>query len=295
MILNTISGCGTALITPFRDGQVDANAYARLVQRQVEQGIDFLVPLGTSAETPCLTDDEKVNILRMTRANAPDKILVAGVGTNSLIGTLHNAEVLAEADAFLVVTPYYNKPTQKGLYEYFSAVARNCSDKPIILYNVPGRTGTNMNADTCARLAKEHDNIIAVKEASGNMEQIRAIIAKAPRNFCVLSGNDDQTLEIMLEGGKGVISVASNVVPGRMTQMVGEATQGNFREASKEFRQLIPLFEACFIESNPIPVKAALSILGYCKNELRLPLTSCEPSTYDKMLRVLHRMGLLKE
>lgn len=295
MALNTISGCGTALITPFRDGAVDSQAYTRLVKRQVEQGIDFLVPLGTSAETPCLTDDEKVNILRLTRTNAPGKTLVAGVGTNSLIGTLHNAELLNEADAFLVVTPYYNKPTQRGLYEYFSAVAKHCKDKPIILYNVPGRTGINMVPDTTVRLAKEHENIIAVKEASGNMDQIRKILAKAPHDFCVLSGNDDQTLEIMLDGGKGVISVASNVVPGRMTQMVKAASEGDFRGASKEFRQLIPLFEACFIESNPIPVKAALAIMGLCKNELRLPLTSCEPSTYDKMLRVLHRLGLLKE
>ncbi len=288
-----IQGCGTALVTPFNDGQVDYDAYVRMVQRQVEQGIDFLVPLGTSAETPCLTSEEKVKLLRLTRENAQGKPLVAGVGTNSLIGTLGNVELLKEADAFLIVTPYYNKPTQRGLYEYFSAIAKQV-DKPIILYNVPGRTGTNMTAATTLRLAQENKNIIAVKEASGNMEQIRAILNKAPEGFCVLSGNDDQTLEIMLEGGKGVISVASNVVPGKMTEMVHKAAEGDFRAASHEFRQMVPLFEACFVESNPIPVKAAMSILGMCKNEMRLPLTSCEPSTYDKMLRVIHNLGLLK-
>lgn len=285
-----LKGCGTALATPFRNGEVDYAAYENLVRRQVSNNIHFLVALGSTAETPCLTDEEKVKLLELTRKNAPDKLIVAGVGTNSVNGTLHAMHLLKDADMYLVVVPYYNKPTQKGLYEYFKVLSE-ASERPIILYNVPGRTGTNMTSATTLRLA-QLPNIVGIKEASGNMEQIRAIISGAPKDFGVFSGNDDQTLEIILEGGLGVISVVSNAAPARMVKMVDAALKGDFRQASKLFRQLIPLCEGCFIESNPIPVKAALSILGLCENEMRLPLTTSEPSTYERMKEILTELNV---
>ena len=287
-----LSGCGTALVTPFNNGEVDYPAYSRLVRRQVEAGINFLVPLGSTAETPCLLDEEKARVLEATRQNAPGLTIVAGVGTNSLHHTVANMRLLSDADMFLVVVPYYNKPTQKGMYEYFKAVAE-ASDKPIVLYNVPGRTGTNMSAKTTLQLA-EIDNIIGIKEASGNLAQIREIITHAPKDFAVLSGNDDQTLDLMLEGGHGVISVASNVVPEMMVALTDSAKNEDFNAASKLFRRLIPLFDACFVESNPIPVKGALHYLGLIHNELRLPLTPCDPSTLLLMEKVIKLLNTCK-
>ncbi|MBQ6284032.1 MAG: 4-hydroxy-tetrahydrodipicolinate synthase, partial [Bacteroidales bacterium] len=216
----TLKGCGTALATPFRGGKVDFEAYKRLVTRQVEAGIHFLVPLGSTAETPCLENDEKIELLRITRELCPDRSIVAGVGTNSPVATIKNIRLLEPygPDAWLVVVPYYNKPTQQGLYEYFKAISES-TDKGIILYNVPGRTGTNMTAETTLRLA-ELPGIIAVKEASGKLDQIEEIVRNRPEGFKVLSGNDDQTFPIMRFGGDGVISVASNVAPGLMVEMV---------------------------------------------------------------------------
>lgn len=284
-----IFGCGTALVTPFRNGEVDYDAYAALVRQQVEQGIHFLVALGSTAETPCLDDEEKTRLLALTRQHAPGLTIVAGVGTNSLRLTIRNMQLLSEADMFLVVVPYYNKPTQRGLVEYFTAVA-DASPRPIILYNVPGRTGTNMTAATTLELAN-HPNIVAIKEASGNIEQIRTIIRNAPEGFAVLSGNDDQTLELMLEGGDGVISVASNVAPRMMVDMVEAAHAGDYRSASRTFRRLLPLFDACFVESNPIPVKAALSIMGCMTPDMRLPLTTATPATQSILSNVLSELN----
>ncbi len=289
MDAHILKGCGTALVTPFKDRKVDYDAYASLVRRQVDAGIHFLVPLGSTAETPCLTDDEKVELLRLTRANAPGKTIIAGAGTNSLIHTIHNIRLLSEADMYLVVVPYYNKPTQEGMYQYFKAVAE-ASDKPILLYNVPGRTGINMSASTTLRLSKL-PNIVGIKEASGSLAQIREILSKCPKDFSVLSGNDDQTLDLMLEGGHGVISVASNVVPHLMVKLIEAASTEDFNMAYRLFRRLIPLFDACFVESNPIPVKGALHLLGLCSDEMRLPLTSCEPSTVKLMTRVLNALS----
>lgn len=282
-----LSGCGTALVTPFKDGAVDYQSYASLVERQVEAGIHFLVPLGSTAETPCLEDDEKLKVLELTREIAGDKTILAGVGTNSLKQTLRNMKLLGEhgADMFLVVVPYYNKPTARGQYEYFKAVASE-TDKPVILYNVPGRTGTNMTAETTLRLA-EIENIIAIKEASGDLGQIKAIIEGAPDGFSVLSGNDDQTVDIMKMGGAGVISVASNIAPSLVVKMTEAAACGDFNEADSLNARLMPLFENCFVESNPIPVKAGLAAMGLIRNELRLPLTTSEDSTYDLMAKTI--------
>ena len=288
----TLKGCGTALATPFINGKVDFEAYKRLVTRQVEAGIHFLVPLGSTAETPCLENDEKVELLRITRELCPDRPLVVGVGTNSPAATIRNIRLLESCgpDAWLVVVPYYNKPTQQGLYEYFKTIAE-ATDKPIVAYNVPGRTGTNMTAETTLRLASI-PGIIAVKEASGKLDQIEAVAKGRPDGFKVLSGNDDQTFPIMRFGGDGVISVASNVAPELMVALVEAAAAGDFAKAEEIDKKLAPLYDACFVESNPIPAKAALSIMGFCSAEMRLPLTTAVPSTFDTMRKVLEDLGI---
>ena len=266
------SGCGTALVTPFKDngGAVDYDAMGKLVDRQMSAGIHFLVPLGTTGETPCLTSVEKIKLLQVTKEHATCPIVVGG-GTNSLAQTIESMRLLEPfgLDAFLIVVPYYNKPTQKGLYEYFKAVSQE-TDKDIILYNVPGRTGANLEAETTLRLA-EIDNIVAIKEASGRYGQISQVIRNKPDNFSVLSGNDDETLSLMATGADGVISVA-------------EARHLHYR--------LMPLFKNCFVESNPIPAKAALAQLGLCENSLRLPLVPATPDTEQLMKETLKDLEL---
>lgn len=288
-----LSGCGTALITPFRNGEVDYNAYTRLVRRQVDAGIDVLVPLGTTGETPCLEDEERIRLLEIARANSDGKPLVVGGGTNSLAHTVRSIAMLEPhgVDAFLIVVPYYNKPTQEGQYLYFKAIAES-TDKPIVLYNVPGRTGANMNAETTLRLA-EIENVVAIKEASGNREQIEEVLRNAPEGFQVLSGNDDDTLWMMEEGGAGVISVASNAAPELMAQFVGAIRRGDMEKARSLNELLTPLFKNCFVESNPIPVKAAMCAMGLIENEFRLPLCPGSQKTYDLMAQTVANLGLL--
>ena len=287
-----ISGCGTALITPFRNGEVDYDAFASLVDRQVAAGIDVLVPLGTTGETPCLEDDERIRLLQITKEHGAGLPIVAGGGTNSLKHTIRSMQMLEPhgVDAFLIVVPYYNKPTQEGQYQYFKAVAES-TDKPIVLYNVPGRTGINMTAETALRLA-EIDNIVATKEASGNKDQIMEILRNAPEGFQVLSGNDDDTLWMMENGGAGIISVASNVAPKLLADFVA-AIRGGYREKAYKLNQdLTPLFNNCFVESNPIPAKAAMAAMGLIRNELRLPLVPSQQSTYDLMVQTIRDLGL---
>ncbi len=286
-----IEGLGTALVTPFRDGAVDYASYDALVRRQVAAGVDFLVPLGSTAETPCLEDDEKVRLLDMTRRLFSGPV-VAGVGTNSLQATLRNIRLLEPygADAWLVVVPYYNKPTQEGMYQYFKAVAES-TDKAVILYNVPGRTGSNIKPETVLRLTRI-PNIIAIKEASGDVNQILKIRREAPADFTVLSGNDDQTLPLVASGCNGVISVASNLAPVQMAALCAALRKGDMAEAVRLNNALMPLYDACFVESNPIPAKGALCALGLCANELRLPLTPATPPTVEKMRSVLAALGV---
>lgn len=295
MDMNTINltGCGTALITPFKNGEVDYEAFAALVDRQVEAGIDFLVPLGTTGETPCLEDDERIKVLQIANEHSQGRPIVVGGGTNSLQHTIRSMQMLEPygVDAFLIVVPYYNKPTQEGQYQYFKAVAE-ATEKPIVLYNVPGRTGVNMTAETCLRLA-QIPNIIATKEASGNREQIEAILAGAPEGFQVLSGNDDDTLWMMKQGGAGIISVASNVAPGLLAEFTGAIRQGDMEKAEALNEKLTPLFNNCFVESNPIPAKAAMHAMGLIENELRLPLVPSQQSTYDLMVETIKPLGLL--
>ncbi|MBO5980479.1 MAG: 4-hydroxy-tetrahydrodipicolinate synthase [Bacteroidales bacterium] len=288
-----LTGCGTALITPFKNGEVDYEAFAALVDRQVEAGIDFLVPLGTTGETPCLEDEERIRILQIAKEHSKGVPVVVGGGTNSLQHTIRSMKMLEPygVDAFLIVVPYYNKPTQEGQFQYFKAVAES-TDKPIVLYNVPGRTGANMTAETALRLA-EVPNIVAVKEASGNREQIEAILAGAPEGFQVLSGNDDDTLWMMQQGGAGIISVASNVAPAHMAEFVGAVRNGEMEKAEQMNAKLTPLFTNCFVESNPIPAKAAMAAMGLIENELRLPLVPSQQSTYDLMVETVRDLGLM--
>lgn len=273
-----IKGCGTALLTPFRGGEVDYTSYAATVDWQVTTGVDFLVPLGTTAETPTLTESEKLQLLEVTLQHADGHPVLAGVGSNSLNGTLANMRLLQDADAFLVVVPFYNKPPQRGMFQYFKAVAQ-ATDKPIVLYNVPGRTSSNIEPDTVLALAREVPNIIGIKEASGNVAQIKAILDGRPEGFSVFSGNDDQTCELMQLGADGVISVASNVFPSAMVDFVHALQDGKFQEAEKMHQRLLPLFKALFVEPSPIPAKAAMAQLGLMDNSLRLPLVPATEAT----------------
>ena len=286
-------GLATALVTPFVDGEVDWKSFRNLVRRQVEAGVDFLVPLGSTAETPCLTDAEKVKILEIAREESNGLPIVAGAGSNSLTATVRNMRLLDGhgADAYLIVVPFYNKPTQEGLYQYFKAVAEE-TDRQVILYNVPGRTGTNMKTETTLRLA-EIPNITAVKEASGNLAQIIDIKRQAPEGFAVLSGNDDQTLPLMACGADGVISVASNVAPEQMKALTRAVAASDLKEAIRLNNSLMPLYHACFVESNPIPAKAALSLMGLCSDEMRLPLLPATGGTRTLLADVLRKLQLL--
>lgn len=287
-----LSGCGTALVTPFRDGEVDYDAYVRLIDRQVKAGIHFLVPLGTTGETPCLEVSERLRILELTVEHSAGLPVVVGGGTNSLSQTLSGISRLDKygPDAYLIVVPYYNKPTQTGLYEYFKAVAES-TDKGIVLYNVPGRTGANLKAETTLRLA-EIPNIIAVKEASGNYSQISEIIRNAPEGFSVLSGNDEETLPLMATGANGIISVVSNIVPEEMVKLAEALLHDDMTAARKLHHRLFPLFRGCFVESNPIPVKAAMAAMGLMENSLRLPLVQASDSTMELMKRTLTELGV---
>ena len=285
----TLKGCGTALFTPFKDGKLDEAAFAATVRRQVEAGIHFLVPLGTTGETPCLSVAERQRVLALARENAPGKTLLVGGGTNSLAATLESMAQLPDADAFLIVVPYYNKPNQTGIYEYFKAVAGS-TEKPVVIYNVPSRTGANIQAETTLRLAEEIPNIIAVKEASGNYAQISQIVRCKPEGFSVLSGNDDETLSLMATGADGIISVAANIAPREMVQLVEALQKDDMVTARTLHHRLFPLFKACFVEPNPIPGKYAMASLGLMANELRLPLVPASAKTeelIDKTLKEL--------
>ncbi len=283
-----IKGCGTALVTPFIDGEVDYEAYAALVDRQDELGADFLVALATTGETPTLSAEEKIALLRLTHGLAGGRPVVVGCGSNSVPGTLANMKLLEpyDVDAWLVVVPFYNKPTQEGMYLYFKTIAES-TEKPVIIYNVPGRTGANMTAQTCLRLAKDVPNIIGIKEASGKLDQVFEILDGAPEGFALLSGDDDLTLEMMKRGAAGCISVASNIVPGKVKALTDAALDGRFEDAALIDETLKPLYKACFIESNPVPVKAALSLMGLCTKEMRLPLTEASSSTVQLMQDII--------
>lgn len=288
-------GCGTALVTPFRpDLSLDEDAFRALVRRQIAAGIHFLVPCGTTGENPTIEPEEHLRIVQIALEEAAGKLpVLAGCGG------YHTGEVVAMAreleemgvDGILSVTPYYNKPTQEGLFEHFLAIA-SAVKIPIIVYNVPGRTGVNVEPATMRRLA-QLDNIVGVKEASGNIAQQAVLCATLPPDFAVLSGDDSITLALAALGGKGVISVASNVIPAEMAALAQACLDGRFEDARALQRKWLPLMEVNFVESNPIPVKWALSRMGLLTPVYRLPMVPPSPASRERIEKVLTESGLL--
>ena len=290
------TGAGTALVTPFRsDGALDESALEALVQRQIDRGIDFLVPCGTTGESPTLTHEEHLRVVEMTVNLAKGKVpVLAGAGGYNTNEVVVRARELAEigVDGILSVTPYYNKPTQEGLYQHFRLIAETVP-LPIILYSVQGRTGVNIEPATVKRLA-EIENIVGIKEASGNISQMAAILNVVPDDFIVLSGDDAITLPLMALGGCGVISVVSNEIPAEMAQLTRLALSGDFAGAREMHRRYHPLMEVNFVESNPIPVKAALAEMGLLEPVWRLPLVPPKAENRAHIRAVLESLGLVQ-
>lgn len=290
------TGTGTALVTPFRqDGALDELALDGLIQRQIEAGIDFLVPCGTTGESPTLTREEHLRVVEIAVKLAKGKVpVLAGAGGYNTNEVIARARELAEVgvDGILSVTPYYNKPTQEGLYQHFGAIAR-AVPLPIILYSVQGRTGVNIDPATVKRLAGI-ENIVGIKEASGNISQMAAILNVVPEDFIVLSGDDAITLPLMALGGRGVISVVANEIPGEMNELTRLASSGDFAGAREIHRRYHPLMEINFIESNPIPVKAALAEMDLLEPVWRLPLVPPKAENRARIRAVLESLGLLQ-
>lgn len=289
------TGCGTALVTPFRsDGSLDEATLRNLVRRQIEAGINFLVPCGTTGESPTLTRAEHLRVVEITLEEAKGVVpVVAGAGgynTREVIELAQELEALG-VDGILSVTPYYNKPTQEGLYQHYKAIA-SAIGLPIVVYSVQGRTGVNIEPLTLKRLAGI-DSILGVKEASGSIAQIASVLHHVPETFAVLSGDDAVTLPLMALGGKGVISVASNEIPAEMTALAQACLKGDFAAARAVHRRFLPLMEVNFVESNPIPVKAALARMGLLEPVWRLPLVAPQPASQAKIEKVLEDLGLL--
>ena len=291
-----LRGCGTALVTPFRkDGSIDEPALRALVAWQVESGIDFLVPCGTTGETPTLSREEWLRVVDVTIEVAGGRVpIVAGATSNSTRDAVEKAQTVAAhrgVDAILSASPYYNKPTQEGQYQHFKAIAE-AVDKALILYNVPGRTGANIEPATLARLA-QIPNIIAVKEASGNIGQIADTCNAVPESFLVFSGDDAVTLPIIALGGVGIISVASNEIPHEMAELTRAALANQWDTARRIHRKYLPLMQANFIESNPIPVKAVLAMMGRIEEVYRLPLCPVKKENRAKLEKIATEAGLM--
>lgn len=286
---------GVALITPFQtDGSVDYDALGRLIDYQLSSGIDYMVALGTTAETPTLTENEKSAIVKLTIDKIAGRIpVVMGLGGNNtaaLVDKLQNDDFHG-IDAILSVVPYYNKPSQEGIYQHYAAISK-ASKLPIILYNVPGRTGTNMTAETTLRLAKDFDNIIAIKEASGNMTQLEDIIKNKPKDFLVISGDDGIAFPLITQGASGVISVIGNAFPKEFSRMVRLALMGDYDNARAIHHQFTELFDLLFVDGNPAGVKSMLNAMGFIENKLRLPLVPTRITTYEKIRQVLEGLNV---
>ncbi len=289
--MNTFEGCFTALVTPFRNGEVDETALRALVRFQLEQGIDGLVPVGTTGESPTLSFEEHPRVIETVLEEAAGRCpVIAGTGGNSTgeAVELTRHAAAAGATATLQVTPYYNKPTQEGLYRHFSEVADK-GGLPVVLYNVPGRTGREIEIATIARLA-QHPNIVAVKEAGGSVDRVSRILDAC--EITVLSGDDSLTLPMMALGAKGIISVASNLVPAEVTALVHAALDGRWSEARERHFRLYPLFRDLFIETNPIPIKAALAMTGRIAEEYRLPLCPMAGGNREVLKAAMRKAGV---
>jgi 4-hydroxy-tetrahydrodipicolinate synthase len=290
MINNKLTGMGVALITPFKeDESVDFTALGRLVDYQIKNGIDYLVVLGTTAETATLTEEEKKQvttfILNRVKGRVPIVLGVGGNCTRAVVEELQTKDFTG-VDAILSVTPYYNKPSQEGIYQHYKAIAQ-ATELPIILYNVPGRTGVNMTTETTLRLAKDFDNIVAVKEASGNISQMDEIIKNKPKDFMVISGDDGITFPLITLGAVGVISVIGNAFPKEFSRMVRLALKGDFKNALEIHHSFTELFNLLFVDGNPAGVKCMLSAMGFIENKLRLPLVPTRITTYEQIRKVL--------
>lgn len=289
-------GAFTAIVTPFKENEeLDEEALRRLVEFQVKNKIGGIVPCGTTGESPTLDYGEHDKVIEIVIEAARGRVpVIAGTGSNSAkeaIEMTKHAED-AGADATLQVCPYYNKPTQEGLYRHFSAIAKEI-DIPIIIYNIQGRTAVNLETSTLARLAKEHSNIVGVKEASGNISQMADVINELPKNFSVLSGDDNMTLPLMALGGHGVISVASNIIPREMHDLCRHASNGDFEKAKRMHYKLLPLFKGIFIETNPIPIKAALAMKGMLKESYRLPMCGMRSENKEKLRKILGDLKII--
>ncbi|MDQ3908582.1 MAG: 4-hydroxy-tetrahydrodipicolinate synthase [Acidobacteriota bacterium] len=298
MHVEWMRGCMTALVTPFKsDGPVDEARFREFLDFQIAGGIKVLVPCGTTGESATMAEEEDRRVISLAVEAARGRAkVIAGAGSNSTAAAIEYAKAARDigADAVLIVAPFYNKPTQNGLYAHFRAVAEAVEGLPVVIYNVPGRTSSNIAAGTALRLARDVENIVAVKEASGNLSQIMEILRGRPANFRVLSGDDALTLAMIALGADGLVSVASNEAPDLMSRMVSLALDGQWSEARELHYRLLPLMEANFIESSPAPVKAALSMMGRVEESLRLPLVPVEEKTRARLREVLEELGLLK-
>lgn len=295
MIYHKFKGMGVALITPFKeDGSVDYPALMRMVDHLVQNGADFLCVLGTTAETPTLTTEEKKEITRLVveRVNGRIPIMLGcgGNNTQAIIDSLKNDDFTG-IDAILSVVPYYNKPSQEGIYQHYKAIAES-TDLPIVLYNVPGRTGINMTAETTLRIARDFKNVIAIKEASGNITQMDDIIKNKPAHFDVISGDDGITFPLITLGAVGVISVIGNAFPKEFSRMTRLALQGDYANALKIHHSFTELFSLLFVDGNPAGVKAMLNAMGMIENRLRLPLVPTRITTFEKMRQILQELHI---
>ncbi|MDO8662275.1 MAG: 4-hydroxy-tetrahydrodipicolinate synthase [Candidatus Omnitrophota bacterium] len=289
-------GSITAIVTPFKNGKVDEKKLGELIEFQIKNGTSGIVPCGTTGESATLSFQEHERVIEITIAQAAKRVpVIAGTGSNSteeaIILTKHAAS--AGANASLQVSPYYNRPTQQGLYEHFKAVAQSVNI-PIILYNIAARTGVNIEPETIARLANDCKNIVGVKEASGNLEQMSRVKALCPKNFALISGDDGLTLPVLSIGGVGIISVVANIVPRDVADLVSVFEKGDIKAAQTLHYKLLPLVKAMFIETNPIPVKTAMGLLGMSEADLRLPMCSMLPENLEKLKKALKDYGVLR-
>jgi 4-hydroxy-tetrahydrodipicolinate synthase len=288
------TGVGTALVTPFTStGAVDEPAVRRLGRRQIDAGVHFLCPCGTTGESPTLSEPERIRIVEILVDEARGKVpILAGAGGYDTKEVVHFAEKMRQAGAagLLSVTPYYNKPTQEGLYQHYKTIAES-TPVPIVVYNVPGRTGVNVEVATLARLARI-PTIVGVKEASGNVTQMCEFVSTLPADFIILSGDDALTLPLMAIGGRGIISVASNEMPAEMVRMVELAEQSDYTGARAVHNRILPLMLVNFVEANPVPVKAAMAVMGLVEERYRLPMCPPRPESREKILKVLKQLGV---
>ena len=297
MRIDWMSGCATALVTPFkRDGSIDDETFVKLVERQVKGAVKLLVPCGTTGESVTMSEDERLHVIRMTVevAKRLKAKVIAGTGSNNTAATIGFTRKVREAgaDAALIVAPYYNRPTQEGMFAHFAEIAKSVKGFPIMLYNVPSRTSSNISGETTLRLAQKFDNIVATKEASGNYSQVMQIINKRPRNFKVFSGDDASSLPLIALGADGLVSVCANEIPKETAKMIEHALNGSFHFARKINYRILPLMEGNFIESSPAPCKFVMKEMGLLEENLRLPLVPVTAAARATLKQVMKDVGV---